>query len=384
MQNKMIYADNAATTHLDQEALEAMLPFLKNQYGNPSSVYAFGKQAKRTIEESRESIAQCIGARPEEIIFTSGGTESDNWALNGGLPKDGGRFVTSVIEHPAILQTADSLVTRRGTIVDYCQVNENGVVRLDEIDALLNKGQVDLCSVMLANNEIGSIQPIEQIAAFCHQYGVLCHTDAVQGVGHIPINVRDLSVDMLSASAHKFNGPRGIGFLYVKNGVMLSPLIYGGGQEKGRRSGTENTASIVGMAVALKNNVEKLEVHQKILVKLEQQLKEKIKYLISDVRFNGDVENKLPGLISVSFKNIRAESLLHLLDLRGICVSAGSACHAGSDKLSHVVEAIQIPLEYQKGTIRISLCADNSEEDIYRIAEQIAWAIKKIKRIKRI
>ncbi len=370
MKKKIIYADHAATTKLDCDAFEAMKPYLLDFYGNASQPYSFSRLSKKALKESREIIAKCINAKPEEIIFTSGGTESDNWAIKTICYfKEKKQLITSKIEHSAVIHSAKA-VEKMGIDVFYLKAMEDGVITPDELSGVISE-ETGLVSIMLVNNEIGSIQPIQKLVQVAHQYGALFHTDAVQAVGHIHVDVQELGVDMLSASAHKFNGPKGIGFLYIKEGTLINPYIDGGAQEFSLRAGTENIASIVGMAYALKKNCQNIEENKNKIIKLENML---ISILNQDnniefVRNGGS--NILPGNISLSFKGQDGEAILHRLDLRGICVSTGSACNGGNINISHVLKAIQLSEDYAKGTIRISLGKENTEEEISIIANEI-------------
>ena len=367
-----IYADHAATTKLDREAFEAMQPFLLEEYGNASQLYSFAKVPKKALKEARITIAECIGAEPSEIYFTSGGTESDNWALKGTMLFQRKKaVVTSAIEHHAILHTCKA-IERFGHPVTYLPVNTAGLVAPEKL-AHCKVEEGSLVSIMHANNEIGTVQPIQELAEITHQKKAVFHTDAVQTVGHLPIRVKELGVDMLSASAHKFNGPKGVGFLYVRSGTILSPYADGGGQERGLRAGTENLAGIVGMAVALKRSCQFMQERTEHLRLLEKRLLERLKNYKIDFLRNGD-GNHTPGNISLSLKNAEGEAVLHRLDLMGICVSTGSACNSVSTEVSHVIQAIGIPKEYALGTIRISLGYENTLEEI----DQIADALKKI------
>ena len=359
----LIYADNAATTKLDSGAFEAMQPYLMNQYANASQPYAFSREAKRALKQARETISACINADPEEIYFTSGGTESDNWAIKGTMFVYGDQrmLITSQIEHHAVLHSAAS-VERMGYPVVYLPVDDVGTVLPETLEKYITE-QTKLVSVMFSNNEVGTIEPIRELAAIAHKNGALFHTDAVQAVGHIDINVKTLGIDMLSASAHKFNGPKGIGFLYLRKGTIINPFNDGGAQEFGQRAGTENVAAIVGMAEALKKNCADLATNSVRLYELEQYLIDALKKEKLDFIRNGSPEH-VPGNISVSFKNSNGEMLLHRLDLKGICVSTGSACDSQNTLISHVLKAMNVPGEYAKGTIRISLGKDNSFEEI--------------------
>lgn len=370
----VIYADHAATTKLDIDAFDAMKGFLVDSYGNPSQPYSFSRDAKKVLKEARENIASCIGADPDEIYFTSGGTESDNWALKGFVKKqDRKQIIVSPIEHHAILHTAESL-SREGYEVCLLDVTEEGVALPSFLESRINKDTA-IVSVMLANNEIGSIQPISELAAIAHDQGALFHTDAVQAMGHINIDVRELGIDMLSASAHKFNGPRGIGFLYVKKGTDLYPLMDGGAQEHSMRAGTENVAAIVGMSVALRKNCDSIADNTRHLLSLERQLISGLKQNGLDFIRNG-AEDHLPGNISVSFKDSDGEMLLHRLDLMGIYISTGSACDSKNTQVSHVIKAIGVPDDYAKGTIRISLGKDNTAEDVECIVSSLAHVLR--------
>lgn len=371
----MIYADNAATTKLDIKAFEAMKPYLLENYANASQPYSFSRGAKKALKESREVIAKCINAEPDEIYFTSGGTESDNWAIKGIAYNDSSRkpIITSNIEHHAILNSCRQ-VERCGVPVAYLPANQEAIVTPEILKQFITK-QTKLVSIMTANNEVGSVQPIKELVAVAHDNGALFHTDAVQAVGHIPIDVKALGVDLLSASAHKFNGPKGVGFLYIKKGTSIIEHESGGQQERALRAGTENVAAIVGMSVALKNNCNNIEKNISFIKSLENKLLDILKTFELDFIRNGSGYN-IPGNISLSFKGFDGEAILHRLDLQGICISTGAACDSVNTQLSHVVEAINVPKEYATGTIRISLGKNNTEEDIYRIAESIKAIFK--------
>lgn len=369
----LIYADNAATTKMDIDVFEAMKPYLLSEYGNASQPYSFSRSARKALKESRQLIAECIGALPEEIFFTSGGTESDNWAIKGSAFADfeKRKTITSEIEHHAILNACAD-IEKMGYAVSYLPVTSTGLVEPYSLYNCIDE-KTRLVSIMMANNEIGSIQDISALAKISHSKSALFHTDAVQAIGHIPIDVNSLDVDMLSASSHKFNGPKGIGFLYIRNGVKIMPFCSGGSQESGMRAGTENIASIVGMAIALKKNILKLEQNMIYLKNLEN-------YLLSGLQTNqvpfvrNGSENHIPGNISLSFIGYDGEAILHRLDLMGICVSTGSACDSNSTKISHVLRAIKLDEKLAKGTIRISLGKNNTKNDV----ESIVKAITKI------
>lgn len=373
----LIYADNAATTKLDIDAFEAMRPYLLDQYANASQPYSFSRAAKKALKQARETIAACINADPEEIFFTSGGTESDNWALKGTMfiYGDQRNLITSQIEHHAILHSA-AAIGRMGYPVIYLPVNQQGTILPETLEKHITN-QTKLVSIMFSNNEIGTIQPISSLAEIAHKNGALFHTDAVQAVGHTMIDVKELNVDMLSSSAHKFNGPKGVGFLYVKKGTLIHPFNDGGAQEYGMRAGTENVAAIVGMAEALKINCEHMANHTENLLELESVLLEKFKSASIDFRRNGS-DKRIPGNMSLSFRYASGEMLLHRLDLMGICVSTGSACDSKNMQISHVLKAIHLDKEYAEGTIRVSFGKDNTIEEARCIADSIIKILKKI------
>lgn len=372
---QLIYADNAATTKLDADALEVMKPFLTDEYGNASQPYSFSRSAKKAISKAREIIASCIGADPDEIYFTSGGSESDNWAIKGSVfsGKSKRSTITSQIEHHAILN-ACAAIERLEYPVTYLPVSDEGIVQPDRLRQYMN-GKTRLVSVMLANNEIGTIEPIAKLAAIAHEHGSLFHTDAVQAVGHIPIDVKALGVDMLSASAHKFNGMKGSGFIYIRKGVEIYPYVDGGTQEHGKRAGTENVAAIVAMAVALRKNCERMKATTQKLYKLEQLLLNGLSSAGIVYMRNGSRDH-LPGNVNISIKGVDGEMLLHRLDLKGICISTGSACDSVSTRISHVIKAIHVPDEYAKGTIRISFGTENTEDDAEAIARELIGILK--------
>lgn len=362
-----IYADNAATTQLDINAFEAMKPFLIDEYGNASQPYSFARKPKKAIADARTIIAECIGALPEEIYFTSGGTEADNWVIKSSAFSDINKraMITSAFEHHAILRSCEA-IEHLGYPVVYIFPSSEGYIDPSVLEQhIINDTR--LVSVMLANNEIGSIQPINELCKLAHAHGALFHTDAVQAVGHIKINVHEMGVDFLSASAHKFNGPKGIGFLYIRKGVELPPYADGGAQEKSRRAGTENVALIVGMATALKINCDLLEQNRQHILNLEGLLISRLVEAGVVYRHNGG-DNKLPGLLSLSFPGKDGEAILHRMDLMGICISTGSACDSVDTEISHVLRAIRLDENYAKGTIRISLGKNNTEDEVERIA----------------
>ena len=377
--SRFVYADHAATTRLSDAALQAMLPYWKERYGNPSSLYAFAQQSKSDLEAARAQVAACLHAAPEEIFFTSGGTEADNWALMGAaeLRRAKGRhIITTAIEHHAILHTAQYL-EKRGYEVTYLPVDGDGLVTPEQVRAALRPDTI-LVSVMAANNEIGTIEPIPAIGAVCRAAGVLFHTDAVQAVGHIPVDVEQWQVDLLSLSGHKFYGPRGTGALYVRKGLRLPPLIYGGGQERGRRSGTENVAGAVGLAAALKEAVEELPAESERLATLRDRLLEGLSAL-PYAKVTGSRTHRLPGTASLVFEGVEGEALLLHLDARGICVSSGSACSSASLDPSHVLLAIGLPHAVAHGSIRISLGRENTGEDVEYLLKEIPQVVSQLR-----
>ena len=365
--SRFVYADHAATTAVSDTALNAMLPHFTRAYGNPSSLYRFAQEAKTDLEQARADIAACLNARPEEIFFTSGGTEADNWALRGAAEwmalkgKPTGHIITTAIEHHAVLHTAQYL-EKRGYAVTYLPVDENGRVDPAAVEAAIRPDTL-LISVMAANNEIGTVEPIGEIGRVARAHGILFHTDAVQAVGHIPVDVEAWNVDLLSLSAHKFQGPKGVGALYVRRPLRLPPLLHGGGQEKGRRSGTENVPGVIGMAAALKEAVAQLEAEGARLSALRDRLISGLTRL-PYTRLTGDPENRLPGTASFVFEGVEGEALLLHLDARGICASSGSACSSASLDPSHVLLAIGLPHAIAHGSLRLSLGADNTDADV--------------------
>lgn len=367
----MIYADHAATTALSPTALEAMRPWLTEKFGNPSTLYSFARDPRKAVASARQVIAECIGAQPEEIYFTSGGTESDNWALTGTAFRRmnrQGKILTGSIEHHAVLHSC-AFLERMGYSVDYLPVDDAGRVQPDVLESHITNDTM-LVSVMLANNEIGTIQPIRELADEAHRHDVLFHTDAVQAVGHIPIDVNELKVDMLSASAHKFNGPKGIGFLYIRKGVSIEPFMHGGAQEHGMRAGTENVAGIVGMATALQEHQSHIAQEMDQVRKTANIFVTELKSLGLDFILNGS-RKRIPGSVSVSFRDADGEMLMNRLDLMGTSVATGSACDSKNTVLSHVIQAIRVPEEYAHGTIRVTFGMENTGEEAKEIARQI-------------
>lgn len=372
---KLIYLDNAATTKTAPEVVEAMLPYFTEIYGNPSSVYEFAGKSKAAITKSREIIADALGASANEIYFTAGGSESDNWALKAtaeAYENKGKHIITTKIEHHAILHTGDYL-EKRGYEVTYLDVDENGVVKLDELKKAIRPDTI-LISVMFANNEIGTIQPIKEIGEIAHENGILFHTDAVQAFGQIPINVDEYHIDMLSASGHKLNGPKGIGFLYIRKGVKIRSFVHGGAQERKRRAGTENVPGIVGLGKAVERAMATMEARTKQEIEVRDYLIEKILKEIPYTRLNGHRTKRLPNNINFSFQFIEGESMLIMLDMDGICGSSGSACTSGSLDPSHVLLAIGLPHEIAHGSLRLTLSEEITKEDM----DYVAASIKKI------
>lgn len=363
---RSIYADNAATTQLDIDAFEAMKPYMLQEFGNPSQKYAFSRPTRKAIQNARTTIANCIGAQSEEIFFTSGGTESDNWAIKSRKKDE--YIITSAFEHHAVLNSCIAFEHNGGT-VKYITPTKDGIITSEALEAAI-EGNVGLISIMLANNELGTIQPIKELSQISRKHGILFHTDAVQAVGHIPIDVNALGIDMLSASAHKFHGPRGVGFLYIRSGTHAVPFIDGGGQENGYRAGTENVPAIVGMAVALKKSCDGIDQFTTHLNTLEDILLSDLTTAKINFIRNGGA-NTLPGLISLSFPEKDGEAIMHRLDLLGIAVSTGSACNSRDTEVSHVLRAIKLDSDIAKGTIRISFGRNNAIQDAHEIAEAL-------------
>jgi cysteine desulfurase len=377
----MIYLDNNATTPLDPAASEKMCQFIKEHFGNPSSLYPIGRKVKEIITEAREVIARAIGATRTEIIFTASGTESDNFAIRGILDAfpDKNEIITSAIEHPAVMNTADYL-EKKGVKITYVPVDEYGTVDLDFLRKAITP-QTALISIMLANNEIGTIQPLEKISKIAKERGILVHTDAVQAFGKIDVNVNKLGVDLLSMSAHKIYGPKGIGALYIRKGADISPLIYGGSQEREMRAGTENTIGIVGFGEAAKVVAGSRDKDKKRIAKLAEQLKKGIEERIPKAKFNGHETNRMKGTLNFSFYGLEAEAILLALATKEIYVSTGSACSEGAEEVSHVLEAIGLKPEIARSSIRMSLGRFNTEEDIKTVLEELPEIVKKLREI---
>lgn len=378
--SRFVYADNAATTPITEPVLRAMMPYLTECYGNPSSMYSKGREAKRALELARESIAEWIGARPGELYFTAGGSESDNWALKGiarELALQGKKhLITTCFEHHAVLHAAQAL-EREGFSVTYLPVHENGLVQPEEVANAIREDTA-LVSVMYANNEIGTIQPIAEIGAICRERGVIFHTDAVQAVGTLPIDVAEQNIDLLSLSGHKLHAPKGIGALYVRRGITIQNLVDGGAQERGRRAGTENIAAIVGLAAALRDACSTMKERAERLCALRDRLIEGA-LQIPGSSLNGDAKYRLPGNINLCFDGVDGEAMLLLLDRQGICASSGSACTAGSLEASHVLLAIGIPPELAKSSLRLTLGDQNTEEDVEYILSVLPAVIERLR-----
>ena len=372
-----VYADNAATTKLSPAAKEAMLPYFDEIYGNPSTLYTLGQEAAEHLLACRTEIAQLIGAAdPREIVFTSGGSEADNQAIisaaRNGARKGKKHLISTKFEHHAVLHTLDKL-RKEGFDVTLLDVHENGVVRVEDVAAAI-RDDTALVSVMFANNEIGTIQPIEAIGALCRERGIPFHTDAVQAVGHVPVDVQAMNIDLLSCSAHKFNGPRGVGFLYARRGIPLTNIIEGGAQERGKRGGTENTPAIAGMAAALREAVDHMSENTEKVTRLRETLIAGLS-TIEHARLNGDRAQRVPGTVNFCFEGIEGESLLLLLDRKGIAASSGSACTSGSLDPSHVLLAIGRPHEVAHGSLRLSLCEENTEQEVDVMLREIPQVI---------
>ena len=375
MENRLIYVDNSATTPISKEVLDAMMPWLTEGYGNASSIYSKGREAGWALKGAREQIASILGAQPNEIYFTSGGSESDNWAIKGAaatMAKRGKKhIITSAFEHHAVLHSCAAL-EKQGFEVTYVPVHENGIVRVEDIEAAI-RPDTGLVTIMYANNEIGTVQPIKEIGALCRKHKIWFHTDAVQAFGHVPINVEEQNIDMLSVSGHKIHAQKGVGLLYVKKGVVLPNLIDGGAQERGKRAGTENIAGIVGLAKAMEIASQNIEERGERTKGLRDKLK------IDRTRLNGDREQRLPGNVNISIEGIEGESLLLSLDMYGICASSGSACTSGSLDPSHVLLAIGLCHEVAHGSLRISLSDENTMEDVDRILEVLPGIVERLR-----
>ena len=379
--DSLIYLDNAATTAVKPEVFEVMKPYFTDIYSNPSSVYSFAGQAKKAVEDAREEIAGALNAKAaSEIYFTGGGSEADNWAIKmtAEACKDKGRhIITTKIEHHAVLHTVDWL-EKNGYEVTYLAVDSDGLISLEELEKAIRPDTI-LISIMFANNEIGTIEPVKEIGAIAKKHGILFHTDAVQAFGHVPIDVQDMNIDMLSASGHKFHGPKGIGFLYLRNGLKLGPLIHGGAQERARRAGTHNVPGIVGMGEAARLAVQDMEVNAKKQIEIRDYLIERIEKEIPYVRVNGHRKKRLPNNVNVCFRFIEGESLLIMLDQKGICASSGSACTSGSLDPSHVLLAIGLPHEIAHGSLRLTLSEETTKGEADYVVDNLKMIVERVR-----
>ena len=379
-EKRLIYLDNAATTRTAPEVVEAMLPYFSELYGNPSSVYEFSQKSKEAITGARETIAKCLGAKTEEIYFTAGGSESDNWAMKAAAEAyrgKGNHIITSKIEHHAVLHTG-AWLEKQGFEVTYLDVDENGTVKLEELKKAIRPTTI-LISIMFANNEIGTIQPVKEIEAIAKEHGIVFHTDAVQAFGQLPIHVDELNIDMLSSSAHKLNGPKGIGFLYIRKGVKIRSFIHGGAQERKRRAGTENVPGIVGYGAAVERAMKTMEERTARERELRDYLIDRVLREIPYTRLNGHRTNRLPNNANFSFQFIEGESLLIMLDMEGICGSSGSACTSGSLDPSHVLLAIGLPHEIAHGSLRLTLSEETTREELDYVVESIRKIVEKLR-----
>lgn len=378
--NKMIYMDHSATTPVKKEVLEEMLPYFSEFYGNPSSVYALSNHSRLAIDKARERVAKAIGAKKTEVFFTGGGSEADNWALKGVAYKNkdkGNHIITTKIEHHAILHTCEYL-EQQGFQVTYLDVDEYGMISLEDLEKAITEKTI-LISIMFANNEIGTIQPVKEIGELAKKHGVLFHTDAVQAVGSLPIDVKEMNIDLLSMSAHKLYGPKGVGALYIRQGTKIDPLIAGGAQEKNKRAGTENTPGIVGLGKAIELAYEHLEENTAYLISLRERLIKGVQERIPYVRLNGHPEKRLPGNTNFCFQFIEGEALLLSLDMVGIAGSSGSACTSGSLDPSHVLLAIGLPHEIAHGSLRLSLGTGNTEEEVDYAVEKLVGIVDRLR-----
>lgn len=382
MDRKIIYMDNSATTPVKKEVLNAMISYYTEKFGNPSSIYSIGQESKTAIIKARESVANIIGAKQDEVFFTSGGSEADNWAIKSvafANKNRGNHIITSKIEHHAVLHTCQYL-EKHGFEVTYLDVDEYGVIDLNQLRESITDKTI-LISIMFANNEIGTIQPIKEIGEIAKEHNIYFHTDAVQAMGNIKIDVNDLNIDLLSMSAHKFYGPKGIGALYVRKGIKIDSYIHGGAQEANKRAGTENVASIVGLSTALELAYENLDEHNEKLTKLRERLINEVMNKIDYVRLNGHPVKRLPGNANFCFKFIEGESLLLSLDMEGICASSGSACTSGSLDPSHVLLSIGLPHEIAHGSLRLTLGDFNTEEEVDYVVEKLVEIVDRLRQM---
>ena len=381
MEKRCIYLDNAATTKTAPQVLEAMLPYFSEHYGNPSSIYGLAGESREAVDKAREQIARVLNAPAKDIYFTAGGTEADNWALKAAFEAykgKGNHIITTKIEHHAILHTCQYLEKERGTRVTYLDVDEQGVVKLDQLEAAITPETI-LISVMFANNEIGTLQPVKEIGAIAREHGILFHTDAVQAFGQVPIDVEEMGIDMLSSSAHKINGPKGIGFLYIRKGLKLRSFIHGGAQERKRRAGTENVPGIVGYGAAAALAAETMEERAAKEQALRDHMIKRILEEIPHSRLNGHPQRRLPNNVNVCFRFVEGESLLILLDMAGICASSGSACTSGSLDPSHVLLAIGLPHEIAHGSLRLTLSHETTREEVDYTVDQIKEIVERMR-----
>ena len=378
---KFVYVDNAATTKVSKNVLEHMVPFLENEYGNPSSIYSIGRSAKIAIEKAREKVAKAIGADSGEIYFTAGGSEADNWAIRSvatNLKKKGkNHIITTVFEHHAVLHTVQAL-EKDGFEVTYLPVDEKGLITAKQVEEAI-KDTTALVTIMYANNEIGTLLPIEEIGAVCKEKGVLLHTDAVQAIGHVEIDVKKQNIDLLSLSGHKFHAPKGVGALYCRKGVVLNNLIFGGAQEKNKRAGTENSAAIVGLGYAIEDACSNIQERANKSRELRDYLIDNVLSTIPKSRLNGDRDNRVATNANFSFEAIEGEALLLMLDMNGICASSGSACTSGSLDPSHVLLSIGLPHEIAHGSLRISISDETTKEDIDYILEKLPAIVERLR-----
>ncbi len=381
MEKRCIYLDNAATTKTAPQVLEAMLPYFSEHYGNPSSIYGLAGESREAVDKAREQIARVLNAPAKDIYFTAGGTEADNWALKAAFEAykgKGNHIITTKIEHHAILHTCQYLEKERGARVTYLDVDEQGVVKLDQLEAAITPETI-LISGMFANNEIGTLQPVKEIGAIAREHGILFHTDAVQAFGQVPIDVEEMGIDMLSSSAHKINGPKGIGFLYIRKGLKLRSFIHGGAQERKRRAGTENVPGIVGYGAAAALAAETMEERAAKEQALRDHMIKRILEEIPHSRLNGHPQKRLPNNVNVCFRFVEGESLLILLDMAGICASSGSACTSGSLDPSHVLLAIGLPHEIAHGSLRLTLSHETTREEVDYTVDQIKEIVERMR-----
>ncbi len=380
MEDKFIYFDHASTTPVKPEVLEAMLPYFTDKFGNASSIYSIGRESKKAIEEARDKVAAAIGAQPKEIFFTGSGSESDNWAIKGVAYSNksrGNHIITTAIEHHAVLHTCQYLESD-GFEVTYLPVDENGLITAEQVRDAIKPATI-LITVMFANNEIGTIQPIAEIGSVAREKGIYFHTDAVQAIGNININVNEMNIDLLSISSHKFYGPKGVGALYIRKGVKLTSYLHGGAQERGRRASTENIAGIVGMGKAIELASTNIEAYNKKLIDLRDRTIDEITKRIPFIKLNGDRNKRLPGNVNFSFQYIEGESLLLMLDMKGIAASSGSACTSGSLDPSHVLLAIGLPHEIAHGSLRITFGEQNTQQDVDYLMEVLPMIVGRLR-----